>query len=153
MHTRARREVFRRNQWSQSVDTRRTPLSLHYLILMCHLKNIKQSFVTENAGAREFHYECKHDVLKFLLRQPATAKWNRNAIVLAVKRSVLRPLPAMRIIWLSHQAPESQQVCLCTYLRASNISCSLTCHETIKALVTSDLSTRLAQSISRWHFA
>lgn len=80
MHTHARRKVSPRNQWSQGVDTKRTPLSLHYLILMCHLKNIKQSFVTENAAAREFHYECKHDVQEYLLRQPATAKWNRNAI-------------------------------------------------------------------------
>lgn len=54
------------------------------------LKNIKQSFVTENAVAREFHYECKHKEWKFLPRQPMNAKRNRNAIVLAVKRSVLR---------------------------------------------------------------
>lgn len=117
VHTRARREDFHANRWSQSVDTRRTPLSLHYLILMCHLENIKQSFVTENAVAREFHYECKHE--EFLLRQPTSAKWNRNAIVLAVTRSVLRSGDmVIRIVWLSHRAAESQQVCLCTYLPA-----------------------------------
>lgn len=37
-------KFFDATQLSQSVDTKRTPLSLHYLILMCHLKKHQTKF-------------------------------------------------------------------------------------------------------------